>query len=283
MIDRLIKAPGYRSICVQCRKRLLPRRLPILRPLSTTTPNSADHPDPLFKPLIDIPDATAVAAASVQQPTDQSASPSMSSTSASAADPLIKDDRPQFLESIRASRNNNAFTRSPPTDSNSSISSLMSKAVNRTNSSTSSSAYNSAWAAMPGRSIADLPPIPQPHHLHIYATKHNTHITLSAPSRDPIISVSAGNIGFRKAARGTYDAAYQLGAYVMGRIQQQGLMAQIQQLEVVLRDFGPGREAVSKILLGSEGRNLRGRVIRVSDCTRLKFGGTRSKKPRRLG
>lgn len=69
----------------------------------------------------------------------------------------------------------------------------------------------------------------------------------------------------------------------MGRIQQQGLLAQIQHLEVVLRDFGPGRDAVSKILLGSEGRNLRGRVVRVSDCTRLKFGGTRSKKPRRLG
>ncbi|KAI4248136.1 MAG: hypothetical protein L6R40_001225 [Gallowayella cf. fulva] len=133
------------------------------------------------------------------------------------------------------------------------------------------------------RSLADYPPLPPPHHLHIYATRHNTHITLTAPSRDPIISVSCGNIGFRKAARGTYDAAYQLGAYVMGRIQQQGLLAQIQHLEVVLRDFGPGREAVSKILLGSEGRNLRGRVVRVSDSTRLKFGGTRSKKPRRLG
>lgn len=68
----------------------------------------------------------------------------------------------------------------------------------------------------------------------------------------------------------------------MGRIQQQGLLTQIQHLEVVLRDFGPGREAVTKILLGSEGRNLRGRVVRVCDATRLKFGGTRSKQARRL-
>lgn len=69
----------------------------------------------------------------------------------------------------------------------------------------------------------------------------------------------------------------------MGRIQQQGLLGEIVYMEVVLRGFGPGREAVSKVLLGSEGRNLRTKVVRVTDATRVKFGGTRSKKPRRLG
>ena len=63
----------------------------------------------------------------------------------------------------------------------------------------------------------------------------------------------------------------------------QGKGGQIRQLEVVLRDFGPGREAVTKILLGGEGKALRGRIVRVMDATRLKFGGTRSQKPRRLG
>ncbi|KAL8778578.1 MAG: hypothetical protein Q9213_007355 [Squamulea squamosa] len=269
-------------MCAQCRTRLFPPQT-ALRPLSTTTPRSADHPDPLSRAPIDIPDATSDSTASVQQPTDQTASPSMKSTSTPISDPLIQNNRPQFLESIQASRNNNAFTKPSSTTSDSTINSIFSSAVNQTASNTLSSSYDSAFTVAPGRSIADFPLLPQPHHLHIYATKHNTHITLTAPSRDPIISVSAGTIGFRKAARGTYDAAYQLGAYVMGRIQQQGLLAQIQHLEVVLRDFGPGREAVSKILLGSEGKNLRGRVVRVSDCTRLKFGGTRSKKPRRLG
>lgn len=63
----------------------------------------------------------------------------------------------------------------------------------------------------------------------------------------------------------------------------QGKGGQIRQLEVVLRDFGPGREAVTKVLLGSEGRTLRSKIVRIMDGTRLKFGGTRSKKPRRLG
>jgi small subunit ribosomal protein S11 len=98
-----------------------------------------------------------------------------------------------------------------------------------------------------------------------------------------MISVSAGNIGFRKSGRKHYDSAFQLASYVMGRMQEQGLNAQIKKLEVTLRGFGAGREAVTKALLGTEGRLLRGKVVRVTDATRLKFGGTRSKKPRRLG
>ncbi|MCJ1478955.1 hypothetical protein MMC13_007639 [Lambiella insularis] len=123
---------------------------------------------------------------------------------------------------------------------------------------------------------------PPPHHLHVFSSKHNTHITLTRPDRNPIFAVSTGNLGFRKAARGTYDAAYQLGSYVMNRIQQQGLMKDIRRVELVLRGFGDGREAIKKILLGSEGMAMRPRIVRVTDATRLKFGGTRSPKPRRL-
>lgn len=121
------------------------------------------------------------------------------------------------------------------------------------------------------------------HKLNIYATKHNTHITLAKPNRDAIISVSCGNIGFRKAGRGSYDAGYQLAAFVMSRIKDKGLLPQIQKLELVYRGFGQGREAVTKAILGSEGKQIRPLIVKLSDSTRLKFGGVRSKKPRRLG
>ncbi|KAI4164015.1 MAG: hypothetical protein LQ342_002250 [Letrouitia transgressa] len=193
------------------------------------------------------------------------------------------------------------------------------------------------------------PTLPPMHKLHVYSTKHNTHITLSAPfpssstvarmaqkrrgskseneskapttttpataesssllsttqeqpqsqsqplaatgsgntlvptNTYPRISVSCGSIGFRKSHRGSYDAAYQLSSYVMARIQNEGLLAEMQLVEVVLRGFGRGREAFVKVLLGAEGRRVRGCVARVSDGTRVKFGGTRGKKPRRLG
>ena len=123
----------------------------------------------------------------------------------------------------------------------------------------------------------------EPHHFHINATRHNTHITLTSPARAPIISVSCGNIGFRKSARKHYDSAFQLASYVMTRMQDRGINPQIKQLEVVLRGFGAGREAVTKALLGLEGSKLRPKIVKVADATRLKFGGTRSKKPRRLG
>ena len=151
------------------------------------------------------------------------------------------------------------------------------------------------------------PDTDRPHRLHVYATKHNTHITFVQPSRsaaltassgvssttssaadrskqiDVLMSLSTGNISFRKAGRGSYDAAYQLTAFVLKQLQERGIAAGVSRLEVVLRGFGAGREAVTKCLLGAEGRSMRGKISGVLDATRLKLGGPRGKKPRRLG
>lgn len=54
-------------------------------------------------------------------------------------------------------------------------------------------------------------------------------------------------------------------------------------IEVVLRGFGPGREAFQKALLGNDGTLIKPLVVKVTDATRLKFGGTRSPAVRRLG
>ncbi|KAF3932282.1 hypothetical protein ABW19_dt0204782 [Dactylella cylindrospora] len=123
-------------------------------------------------------------------------------------------------------------------------------------------------------------PQEQMFHLHIYSTKHNTHMTFTDPKRNAIISCSTGNLGFRKAGRHTYDAAYQLASHVFQKIEEKGLIPK--KVEVVLRGFGVGREACVKALLGKEGRYLKNVIVRVTDATRTKFGGTRSKKPRRL-
>jgi len=130
---------------------------------------------------------------------------------------------------------------------------------------------------------ADLDDRVTPFHFNVYAHKHNTHITVSKPNRDVIVSMSCGNLRFKKSARGDYDAAYQLGALVLDKLNQKNWHNRIQRMEVVLRGFGPGREAITKILLGTEGRFWRDKIRRVADNTKLKFGGTRSPKPRRLG
>ena len=121
------------------------------------------------------------------------------------------------------------------------------------------------------------------HHLHVYAHKRSTIITLTRPNREVMLTQACGNIGFRHAKRKGYDPAHQLSSHVLAKIQEQGWLHEIKALEVVFRDFGPGREAFTKILLGNEGKNFQQRIVRVTDATRLKFGGTRSPQVRRLG
>ncbi|KAL9577930.1 MAG: hypothetical protein Q9212_006050 [Teloschistes hypoglaucus] len=253
----------YRSICAQCRTRLFTRR-PFARSISMSMPKAADPSDSSPQTPVNAQASSSRGAGSINPPADPSALPSV--TPSNVASQANQDQSPSTPASTGQAVNSNNFVADSP-----SINSAKIDSIGRMVGDNSS------------RSTIGVGAVRQPHHLHVYSTKHNTHITLTSPSRQPLISVSSGTIGFRKAMRGSYDAAYQLGSYVMGRIQQQGLLTQIHQLEVVLRDFGPGREAVTKILLGSEGKNIRGLVVRVCDATRLKFGGTRGKKPRRLG
>jgi small subunit ribosomal protein S11 len=134
---------------------------------------------------------------------------------------------------------------------------------------------------MSGRE-SSLPEEQEPYHFHVYSHKHNTHVTVTKPNRNPIISLSCGNIGFRKSRRKQYDAAYQLTVYVLERLYDAGWDRRIDRMEVVLRGFGQGREAATKVLLGTEGSKLRDKIVRVSDATRIKFGGTKSRNPRRI-
>ena len=140
-----------------------------------------------------------------------------------------------------------------------------------------------------------LASLDEPHHINVYAHKHNTHITFTDPNRNPILSLSAGDIGLKKAARGTYDASYQLAVYAFAKMMEKQwrlggkksktntqTMRDVEKIEVLLRGYGPGREAFQKAILGSEGRLIKHKVVRVADGTRLKFGGCRSRQVRRL-
>jgi small subunit ribosomal protein S11 len=134
-----------------------------------------------------------------------------------------------------------------------------------------------------GALVSEKPDALEPYHMHVYSHKHNTHVTVTKPDRGAIISMSCGNIGFRKARRKTYDAAYQLMAYVLERLKYAGWEPKINRIELVLRGFGQGREACVKVLMAPEGLKWRQKIVRVADGTRVKFGGTRSPNPKRRG
>lgn len=141
-------------------------------------------------------------------------------------------------------------------------------------------------AAAPGQQQKDNTPRTidhwRPFKFSVYSHKQNTHVTVSKPNGDAIISMSCGNLGFRKSQRKRYDSAYQLLAFVLEQLYRDGWHEKINKLEVSLRGFGQGRQAAQKILLGYEGRYLKDKIVAVMDATKLKIGGTRAPNPRRV-
>lgn len=53
-------------------------------------------------------------------------------------------------------------------------------------------------------------------------------------------------------------------------------------IELVLKGFGPGREALISALGSAPGEEIRKKVKRITDATPLKIGGVRPKKRRKL-
>ncbi|KAH3678317.1 hypothetical protein WICMUC_001598 [Wickerhamomyces mucosus] len=141
--------------------------------------------------------------------------------------------------------------------------------------------------------------------LHCNFTKNNTHLTLTAVTEDlnflkknpnlstnekilyyyqlpeiVKISISTGALGFRKSARGEYEATFQTAAKMFQLMEDKGYLDK--NIEIVFKNFGKGREAFIDAIKGKEGNMIRPHVVRLQDDTKLKFGGTRSPKTRRL-
>ncbi|ODQ79923.1 hypothetical protein BABINDRAFT_161589 [Babjeviella inositovora NRRL Y-12698] len=95
-----------------------------------------------------------------------------------------------------------------------------------------------------------------------------------------VMSHATGHFGFRKSQRGEYEAAFQTAASFFKKMEEKGCLDK--PLELVLSEFGKGRQAFIAALEGKEGNKIRDNIIRVSDHTKIKFGGNRSPRRRRL-
>ncbi|KAL4913589.1 hypothetical protein BDW62DRAFT_192301 [Aspergillus aurantiobrunneus] len=196
-----------------------------------------------------------------------------SSTPRTLESPLKETSRGQVTEALGARQDEPAADKSA---------SPMTQMIRENKSSVSSDYSRMAEnleAEMLKRPYSDHSP---PHHIHVLSHRHNTILTLTRPNGSPLISRGAGTLGFRKSRRGGYDPAFQLSTHFFAQIQEKGLLMDIRSIEVVFRGFHLGRQAFIKALLGNEGRNIRGLVCAVSDTTRIKFGGARSQRVRRL-
>ncbi|KAI9268789.1 hypothetical protein BY458DRAFT_511065 [Sporodiniella umbellata] len=115
-----------------------------------------------------------------------------------------------------------------------------------------------------------------PHQLHITASPNNTIVTLARPNGSPLITTSGGSAGFKKAARSGYEAAHQASLQLLEKMNTKNL--QVPNIHIVLKGFGPGRDAAFKALIAGATWNVK----RITDATPVPFGGCRPKKARRL-
>lgn len=100
------------------------------------------------------------------------------------------------------------------------------------------------------------------------------------PRQDVLISLSTGMLGYRNTKQGQYEAAYATTARMFQLIEQRKLTDK--ELEIVFRQFSEGREAFVNCLNGKEGTRIRPLVTRVTDATKIKFGGDRPRAKRRV-
>lgn len=119
--------------------------------------------------------------------------------------------------------------------------------------------------------------------------KNNEHLSynekvlyyLQLPHKAKVI-VSAGMLGFRKSQRQEYEAGYQVSSRLFKLIEEKRLIGPNDKVEVIFTNFGKGRQAFEACLVGKEGSGIRQNIVRISDNTKLQFGGNRAKAQRRL-
>ena len=150
--------------------------------------------------------------------------------------------------------------------------------------------------------------VPQDYYLHCLTSHSNTLLTLTNHKHEPIMWTSAGLCGFKKAARGGYEAGFRSMLTMLGKMKQkededaalaiksrvdprhvQKTQAKKQKppfrprrIQLIIKDFGLGREAIATVLTSQEGDHYRTKITSIVDATPLKFGGVRARAKRRL-
>jgi small subunit ribosomal protein S11 len=107
----------------------------------------------------------------------------------------------------------------------------------------------------------------------IVSTYNNTMVSLADLSGNILAWSSSGSLGFKGAKKATPYAATMVAKTVVEKVKKTGL----QEIKVIVKGVGPGREASIRGLAGS-GLN----IMSIKDLTPVPHNGTRQRKPRRV-
>ncbi|BFZ57011.1 hypothetical protein PYCC9005_004061 [Savitreella phatthalungensis] len=170
---------------------------------------------------------------------------------------------------------------------------------------------SNANAPLPtGKTTVVAEPLVDPgqYHLHCLTTHSNTRITLTNHAHEVVMWTSAGVCGFKKAQRGGFEAGFRAMCNILERMREKedsdaaraakeraepNRVNKVaankrrppfrpRNIDLILSEFGVGREAVTKALLGVEGNRYRPLIRQLIDTTPIRFGGVRPRAVRRL-
>ena len=139
----------------------------------------------------------------------------------------------------------------------------------------------------PTRSYRAIPRIA--YQLHVFSSRNNTILTLTTTgtsaqgivsnTSSPVAWVSAGSAGYKGAARGTFDAAVEVSLRMFKKVADlvnppilsggqklKTTFPRPDELEIIWKGFGQGRDAVFRTLMSGEGDAIKGLVNRVTDA-----------------
>ncbi|WWC72025.1 uncharacterized protein I206_105984 [Kwoniella pini CBS 10737] len=125
------------------------------------------------------------------------------------------------------------------------------------------------------------------HTLNVKSTRNNIILSFTDGLGPIFGSISGGSDKlFKNSQRSSYEASTQASLKIFEKILEFNRSQPIKNklnLKISFNGlFGMGREALSSALSGPEGQEIRKLITRVEDKTKIKIGGTRSPKPRRL-
>ncbi|ANB15465.1 mitochondrial 37S ribosomal protein YmS18 [Sugiyamaella lignohabitans] len=100
------------------------------------------------------------------------------------------------------------------------------------------------------------------------------------PMQEVLGTISSGQLGFRGSKKNSYEASFQTTSRMFKLMEEKGYLNE--RLEIVFRQFGEGREAFLNVLNGKEGTKIRPIIYRVTDASKIRFGGDRPPGRRRV-
>jgi small subunit ribosomal protein S11 len=112
----------------------------------------------------------------------------------------------------------------------------------------------------------------------IFSSYNNTILTLTDPQGNVLGWASAGSIGFKGTKKGTPFAASKVAGVILQIIKKLG----IEQISLLVKGIGAGRDSAIKSLAQAITRNEGLNIISIKERTSLPHGGCRPPKPRRV-